>query len=75
MARHHSYQTLLVMRFLLMSNGVILGGFGLLYLGFGSRPSGYIIGGVLCGVAVALWLAIPLTDPYRDERTRHRRSW
>jgi hypothetical protein len=73
--RRRSHQTLLVMRFMLMSNGVILAGFGLLYALFGSRPTGYIVGGVLGAAAIGLWMAIPLTDPYRDERGRHRNTW
>ena len=28
----------------------------------------WVIGGVLCGVALGLWALVPLTDPYRSER-------
>jgi len=73
--RRRSFQSLLVMRFLLVSNGIILAAFGGLYAVFGSRPTGYIVGGVLGAVAVGLWMAVPFTDPYRGERLHHRRSW
>ena len=73
--RRRSFQSLLVMRFLLISNGAILAAFGGLYAAFGSRPAGYIVGGILGVVALGLWLAVPLTDPYRAEKLHHRRSW
>jgi hypothetical protein len=63
------------MRLLMVANGVLLGCFALLYAAFGSRPGGYIAAGVLGAAASALWLAVPLTDPYRAERSAHRRSW
>jgi len=73
--RRRSFQALLVMRFLLISNGLILAAFGGLYAAFGSRPAGYIVGGILGAVALGLWMAVPLTDPYRAEKLHHRRSW
>jgi hypothetical protein len=73
--RRRSFQALLVMRFLLISNGMILAAFGGLYAAFGSRPAGYIVGGILGVVALGLWMAVPLTDPYRAEKLHHRRSW
>ena len=56
------------MRVLMVSNGCILAAVGGLYVAFGARPSGYVVGGVLVGSAVGLWAMIPLTDPYRSER-------
>jgi hypothetical protein len=61
---------LLVMRILMVSNGLLLLGIGSLYLAFGARPSGYVVGGVLVALAMTLWMLIPLTDPYRSERGR-----
>lgn len=63
------------MRFMLVANGILLGVIGGLYAAFGTRPGGYVVGGVLGAVALGLWLAVPLTDPYRSERVRHRSSW
>jgi hypothetical protein len=74
-AHRRSLQGLLVVRALLVSNGVILACFAVLYAIFGSTPSGYVIAGVLGAAAIGLWLAVPLTDPYRAERSGHRRSW
>jgi hypothetical protein len=73
--RRRSFQALLVMRVLMVSNGVILASVAILYVAFGSRPAGYVIGGLLGATAAGLWLAVPLTDPYRAERAGHRRSW
>jgi len=70
-----SLQGLLVLRFLMIANGLILVCFGGLYLAFGSRPGGYIVGGLLVAAALVVWSLIPLTDPYRSERVRHGRSW
>jgi len=70
-----SLHGLLVLRFLMLANGAILGCVGGLYLAFGSRPGGYVAGGLLVGAAVVVWSLIPLTDPYRAERARHGRSW
>ena len=66
--RRSSVRGLLVMRVLMVSNCVILAAVGALYLAFGARPGGYLVGGVLGGAAAGLWALIPLTDPYRSER-------
>jgi len=63
------------MRFLMISNGALLAAFGVLYVAFGSRPTGYVVGGILCAAALGLWMALPLTDPYRHEGSRQHRSW
>jgi hypothetical protein len=68
-------QGLLVMRFLLVSNGLVLLCIGLIAAAFGSHPVGYFVGGGFGAAALVLWLLIPLTDPYRDERSRHRSTW
>jgi hypothetical protein len=73
--RRRSLQSLMVMRAMLVSNGIILAVIGALYAAFGTRPGGYVIGAVLGAIAIGLWLAVPLTDPYRAERIRHHRSW
>jgi hypothetical protein len=65
-----SFQSLLVMRFLLITNGIILAVVGALYVAYGSRPAGYVIGGILGAAALAMWAMVPLTDPYRSERRR-----
>lgn len=75
MGRRRSLQGLLVVRFLLVSNGLVLAAFAALYLFFGARPGGYVVGGVLGAAALGLWMAIPLTDPYRPERARRSRTW
>ena len=68
MIRRRSLHGMLVMRTMLVSNGAVLALIGALYLAFGSRPTGYIVGGVLCACAVTLWALVPLTDPYRSDR-------
>jgi len=66
--RRRSLHGLLVVRTMLISNGVLLAAIGALYVAFGGSPSGYIVGGVLGACAVALWALVPLTDPYRSDR-------
>ena len=56
-----------MIRFLLISNGVILLAIGALYAAYGAKPAGYVIGGVLGGVSLLLFACVPLTDPYRHE--------
>jgi hypothetical protein len=63
-------QSLLVIRLLLVTNGVILAAVGALFLIFGARPAGYVVGGILAAVAIGLWALVPLTDPYRSEGRR-----
>lgn len=65
MTARHSIRSLLVIRYLLVANGVVLACVAGLYAGFGARPAGWVIGGVLGAVAIGLWCAVPLTDPYR----------
>ena len=68
-------RTLIVIRTLLVANGVLLAAVSGLYLVFGSRPAGWVIGGVLGAMALVLWAAVPLADPYRAHRSRYHSSW
>jgi len=58
----------------LIANGLTLLTVGVLYLVYGSRPSGLAVGGILIAAAVLLVSCLPLTDPYRHERRRSQRS-
>jgi hypothetical protein len=66
---------LLVIRTLLIANGAILAAISGLYLTVGSKPGGWIVGGVLGAGALGLWAGVPFTDPYRSDRVHHHRSW
>jgi hypothetical protein len=72
--RRAATSTLLVVRFLLIANGITLLAGGGLYLRYGSHPGGIVVGGVLTASAVGLFACIPLTDPYRRERSRTSRG-
>jgi hypothetical protein len=63
-----------VVRFLLVANGLTLVAVGVLYLLYGARPGGLVVGGALIGVALLLFCCVPLTDPYRREQRRSRRA-
>jgi hypothetical protein len=60
-----SIGALLVVRLLLISNGVILVAIGVLYALYGSRPAGLVVGGLLSALGLGLFACVPLTDPYR----------
>jgi len=62
--------TLFALRFLLIGNGVTLAAAGTLYLVYGARPGGLVVGGVLIAAAVILFSCLPLTRPYRPRRRR-----
>jgi hypothetical protein len=68
-----SLHGLLVVRTMLIANGALLAVFSGIYLVLGAKPGGWIVGGVLGAAAIGLWLAVPLTDPYRSDR--HRATW
>ena len=68
-----SIASLLLIRLLLIANGLTLFTVGVLYLVYGSRPGGFAVGGVLLAAAVLLVSFLPPTDPYRQERRRSRR--
>jgi hypothetical protein len=59
---------LIVLRLLLIANGLILLAIGALYVVYGSRPAGLAVGITLVAAGVALWACVPLTDPYRRRR-------
>jgi hypothetical protein len=65
-----SLRSLFAVRVLLIANGVCLVAIGALYLGYGARPAGFVVGGLLVAVAAVLFGCVPLTDPYRRERRR-----
>jgi len=71
--RKRSVGSLLVLRFLLIANAVVLIAIGALYIRYGAPPGGIAVGGVLIGIALGLFSCLPLTDPYRHERRRPRR--
>jgi hypothetical protein len=64
-----SAASLLVVRLILIANVLTLLAVGALFLLFAERPAGFVIGGVLWLVAVGLVACLPLTDPYRRERS------
>jgi hypothetical protein len=63
-----SIGSLLVIRFLLVGNGAVLLAIGVLYLAYGGRPGGLVVGAVLVTSALALFGCVRLTDPYRQRR-------
>ena len=58
-----------MIRFLLVGNGIALLAIGGLYVAYGARPAGLVVGGVLVAASLLLFACVPLTDPYR-RRTR-----
>ena len=69
---HRSVGVLLMIRFLLIANGIILLVIGALYAVYGAKPGGFVVGGFLGGASVLLFCCVPLTDPYRREHQRRR---
>jgi hypothetical protein len=67
-----SIGSLLVLRFLLIANALTLIAVGLLYVVYGAKPGGFIVGGVLIGASLLLVCCIPLTNPYRERTTARR---
>lgn len=63
-----SISSLHTIRFLLIGNGCTLTAIGLLYLLFVARPSWLVVGSILLAVAIALFVCVPLSDPYRRGR-------
>jgi hypothetical protein len=68
--------SLLVIRYLLVSNALILTAVGFVSLLYVERPAGFVAAAGCWLLAGLLFGAVPLTDPYRHERVgrRHRRS-
>jgi hypothetical protein len=65
-----SIGSLLVIRFLLIGNGAVLLAIGVLYVVYGGRPGGLVVGAVLVSASLALFGCVPLTDPYRQRPRR-----
>jgi hypothetical protein len=65
-----SIGALLVIRFLLVGNGVALLAIGALYIAYGARPGGLVVGGVLVSASLLLFGCVRLTDPYRQRQRR-----
>lgn len=59
---------LLVLRLLLIANGLVLLAIGALYVVYGSRPAGLGVGIGLAAAGLGLFACVPLTDPYRRRR-------
>jgi hypothetical protein len=59
---------LLVLRLLLIANGLTLLAIGALYAVYGSRPAGLAVGIGLVAAGLGLFACVPLTDPYRRRR-------
>lgn len=59
---------LLVLRLLLIANGLTLLAIGALYAVYGSRPTGLAVGIGLVAAGLGLFACVPLTDPYRRRR-------
>jgi len=57
-----------VLRALLLGNGVLLAVVGFLAAHYVTRPPGIVVGAAFWVGAVVLWSMLPLTDPYRHER-------
>ena len=60
----------LVLRSLLVANGVLLLVLGGLAMAYVDHPPGYLVATALWLAAIGLFALVPLTDPYRHER-RH----
>ena len=73
--RRYSVASLLVIRYLLISNGLLLVALGFVSLLYVDRPAGILLAGGFWLFAGLLFGAVPRTDPYRHERVgrRHRR--
>lgn len=55
-----------------MSNALVLLAIGTLYLLYGARPDGLIVGGVLAALSACLFGCVRFTDPYRGPGRRGR---
>jgi hypothetical protein len=59
---------MLVVRFLLVANALVLVEVGFLSLLFVDRPNGVVVAALVWFAAGCLFGCVPLTDPYRAER-------
>jgi hypothetical protein len=64
--------SLLVVRYLLISNGLLLVAVGFVSLLYVDRPAGILLAGGFWLFAGLLFGTVPLTDPYRHERIERR---
>jgi hypothetical protein len=71
--RRYSVASLLVVRYLLVSNGLILTVVGFVSLLYVERPAGFLLAAGFWLFAGLLFGSVPLTDPYRHERVGRRR--
>ena len=71
MARR-SPASLMVIRLLLVSNGILVSIVGLLCFAYVERPSAYWLAGAAWVLAGLLFGCVRFTDPYRPHRARRR---
>lgn len=64
--------SLLVIRYLLVSNGILITVIGFICLLWVERPAGFLIAGAAWLASGLLFGAVPYTDPYRHERLEPR---
>ncbi len=65
--RRLSPTSLMVLRFLLISDGLIIAVVGLLCVLYVEHPAGYLVGALAWLVAGVLFAAVRYTDPYRGQ--------
>jgi hypothetical protein len=63
----------MVLRLLVVANAIVVAAVGGLSLAYVERPAGTIGAGLCWAFAGGLLGLLPLTDPYRVPRPRHRR--
>jgi hypothetical protein len=68
--RRDSIASLLVVRYLLVSNGLLLIAVGFMCLLSVERPAGSLFAAGFWVLSGLLFGAVPLTDPYRHEHVR-----
>jgi hypothetical protein len=71
--RRYSIASLLVLRYLLVSNGLIVIAVGFVCLLYVERPAGFLLAGGFWLLAGLLFGGVPLTDPYRREELEEKR--
>ncbi len=59
--------SLMVIRLLLVANGIIVAVVGLLCFLYVERPQAFVLAGLSWAFSAVLFGCIPLTDPYRHE--------
>jgi len=70
---HLSATSSIVLRVLLLADGVLLVGVGIVAVIYVDHPAGLYLAGGMWLAAGVLFGLLPLTDPYR--RDRHRSTW